>query len=1623
MENISKFILEQISNKNLSQKDAVVLLKELQNKDSKNKDDIAIIGMSCKLPKANSVREYWENILGGKECLTTLPEDRKKYYSPLSENPYYSEFLGMSPVKDDDLQERHEARAGYINDIDKFDANFFNIPPREAKYMDPMQRIFLETAWGAIEDSGYGINNIKGTNTGVYIGRDYTSGTLYKYITEANPMHLTGTWEGILASRISYIYNLRGPAMVIDTACSSGNVAIHNACLALRNNNCDMAIAGGISLGTSGGGKSDDPDESDALTTVSSNDSVVRTFDKKSSGTVFGEGVVAFLLKPLKKAIEDGDNVHAVIKGSAINNDGASNGITAPNPVAQENVILDAWKDAGIDPNTISYIEAHGTGTLLGDPIEVKAITSAFRKYTNRKQFCGLGSVKTSVGHLVGTSGCAGLMKVVLSLKNKTIPASLNFDEPNPHINFCDSPIYIVDKAQEWEKDNNPRRAGISSFGFSGTNCHLIVEEAPEKIDNRKFDDGKLNIFTLSTKTENSLNELVKRYNEFLQNDRDINIKDLCFTANNGRGHYGYRVLIIVEDLEDLKRKISEINLKGLRTYEDSQIYYGLHKVISDKRKNKDYFEISESEKRRITREVNTIVDSINGVEADVYNRQLNKLCNLFISGADVDFDKFYSDNKYKRISLPTYAFEKTVYWGEIKQTKVDSFKKENNNKTEHPLIDKCLVKSIYQDIYVSNFSINKHWVLSDHKIMGNNIIPGTTYIEMAREACSRYFNTDKILIKDLVFLTPLIVKEGQEVETHIILSKENNYVKCTIASKNYSNEFDVENSWILHAECKAAINKDAVLDKVDLESIKNKSDMKVIPVDFTSVSDPNGRIVFGPRWFNVTYVSRGEKEIFVELELPDELAVDLKGYKYHPGMLDNAVNTAVQSFGEGMYLPLSYKKLKIFDRIPKHFFSYIRKKGKDGIELETLTFDITLADEKGNVLAEIEDYTMKRVHKLNDLTVNTNSYYCVEWIPNKSDNFMQTSIEGNILIFADEKGISKDIIDNISTSKNNIITVRFGTEFTKINDNSYIISEKEDDYYHLVKEFIDKKIDKILHLATIEQGDDKTNLNDFKMAENKGVYSLLNLTKALINEKVKGNIDIVLITDYAHEVTKNERTIKPLNAAVLALGKVVVQEYPNLMIRCIDIDENTETEAIVSEIMDSAPAFRVSYRDGMRYLEELRKVNNIEAVRNDTEITDDGVYIITGGTGGLGLEVGKYLAAKNNKVRLGLVNRSKLPDRNTWGELLKKNENKKLCSKLETIIDLENKGTTVSFYSMDICDEDSVNTLITELKAKYGKINGIVHCAGVAGDGFIINKSRSVFDEVVQPKVKGTWILDRATRNENMDFFVLYSSMSTLFGSRGQGDYTTANAFLDSYSYYRNKTGRRTITINWPGWKEVGMAVEYNVSDAVSLFTSLPTVNGIDRLNEILSRDFNNIFAGELNYELLASISDQVPMLMSDQIQQAIDRIKKKNLNNSSEMKDRNSNSNEIIVVGKGEEPYTANEMIVAKIYAAVLDINEVDIYESFNAMGGDSILATEVLKVLNKNYNGILDISDIFSYPMIAEMAEYIDSKLDTANDKLIEVNEKEIIEENNDIDILIGKLEDGDVEIDDILDNLSE
>lgn len=615
-------------------------------------NEIAIIGMAAKIGSADTVDEFWDFLKNGVDCITGFPSIRRNDIDD------YLGFLGITDGEPGYIQ------SAFLKEIDKFDYGFFRISPKEAGLMDPNQRLFLETAWAAIEEAGYGGNQLVGSRTGVFVG--FTGESAYKKaIAEIEPAALSIAFssniESIIAGRISFMLDLKGPSLLVDTACSSSLTAVHLACQALKNGDCDLALAGSTKIILL-------PLNNNPVMGIESSDGRTRSFDDDSDGTGNGEGVAAILLKPLKKALKDGDHIHAIIKGSAINQDGNSIGITAPNAAAQEDVIVRAWERARVDPETITYIEAHGTGTRLGDPIEVDGIQRAFRRFTNKKQFCGLGTVKTNMGHLGHAAGMAGLIKAVLALKHKQIPPSLHFYKPNVNIDFKKSPVYVHDMLAEWEVSGFPRRCGVSSFGLSGTNCHLVLEEAPAPGNQKETDGKEVYFLAISAKSRPALLELVKQYQTMPAHDEWC-LGDICYTANTGRGHYTHRLALVFRNRMELREKfayvIDNFEILPEKTGIKQDLYYGEHSIVPE---NKEFIaanEITESLKVKLGKEAG---ERLAGFKQPGGNRDriLAEICRLYIKGADLNWAEFYRGERHQKLSLPVYPFERKRCWLEI---------------------------------------------------------------------------------------------------------------------------------------------------------------------------------------------------------------------------------------------------------------------------------------------------------------------------------------------------------------------------------------------------------------------------------------------------------------------------------------------------------------------------------------------------------------------------------------------------------------------------------------------------------------------------------------------------------------------------------------------------------------------------------------------------------------------------------------------------------------------------------------------------------------------------------------------------------------------------------------------
>ncbi|HEX2924897.1 MAG TPA: SDR family NAD(P)-dependent oxidoreductase, partial [Ruminiclostridium sp.] len=610
--------------------------KSVQNHEALD-NKIAIVGMSGRFPGANSCEEFWNMLAEGRSGIEEVPKERWDIDMYYDGNP-------------NEFRKTYCRRGGFLTDVDKFDARFFNMSDKEAELTDPQQRVFLEECWNALEDAGYATPALSEANCGVFVGvgqSDYQDIMKSEDIA-VGPQSFWGNDSSVLTARIAYYLNLKGPSIAINTACSSSLVSIHYACKSILAGECDMALAGGVFVGTT-------PN----FFIVSSNASMLSAdgncyaFDHKANGFVPGEGVGVLVLKPLKQALSDKDQIHGIISASGVNQDGKTNGITAPSSLAQSELEQRVYSQANINPETINYVEAHGTGTPLGDPVEFEALCRTFRKYTQKEQFCALGSVKVNIGHAATAAGVASAIKAVLCLKNRMIPPHVNFEQENSNIRLQGSPFYINTTLKDCSGNGEtPLRAAVSSFGFSGTNCHILIEEAPA-CEEKRISSQEPFLIPFSAHTVKALGELLERMIGQFEKLNDFCFKDIAYTLGARRKHFNFRKSFLASSLNDLILQMKEALAQET-----------LARAVTGSQRDKD----------RVNNELKQLLAQASGYKrknTQQYKEILKELSALYQAGCTFDWNKLYEDEEVTCISLPTIPFQRRSYWLELPEPKI----------------------------------------------------------------------------------------------------------------------------------------------------------------------------------------------------------------------------------------------------------------------------------------------------------------------------------------------------------------------------------------------------------------------------------------------------------------------------------------------------------------------------------------------------------------------------------------------------------------------------------------------------------------------------------------------------------------------------------------------------------------------------------------------------------------------------------------------------------------------------------------------------------------------------------------------------------------------------------------
>ena len=1314
--------------------------------------EIAIIGLSGRFAGSATIEEFWQHLIAGEELISVFTENK----------------AGKKSVK-----------AGSILDnVEYFDASFFGFSPREAEVMDPQHRLFLECAWEALENAGYDSSR-ETRPIGVYagVGMGYY---LYHNLLP-NPellnsigglQRLIGIDKDYVPTRVSYKLDLKGPSVSVGTACSSSLVAVHLACQSLLAGECYMSLAAGVAVKVPQNELTLCPDE------IISPDGHCRAFDAGANGTLGGNGIGTVVLKRLEDAIADRDYIYAIIKGSAINNDGAGKiGYTAPSEEGQTRTIHTAQMVAEVHPESISYMEAHGTGTPLGDSIEIAAATRAFRRQTQKTNYCAIGSVKTNLGHLDAAAGIAGLIKTTLALNRQLIPPSLNFSQPNPRIDFANSPFYVNDKLQDWTRNGSPRRAGVSAFGIGGTNAHIVLEESPALTPASPSRPWQL--LLLSVKSATALEKATDNLAQFLQTDSDRNLADIAYTLQVGRWEFSHRRAVIAENAAEAIATLTNGAMSATPTLDNPPVVF--------------LFPGQGSQHINMAREV---------YESEPFFRQECDRCFEILQN--------HLETDLRSLLYPS---------------------EEQQEEAAELLKQTAIAQPV---LFAIEYSLARLWMLwgvRPQALLGHSIgeyvaacLAGVFSLEDALGIVALRGR----LMQDCPGGGMLSVELGAR-DVEIYLEKDlalatSNAPGLSVVSGSYEALEALQKR--LHevgVGCRALRVSHAfhspLMEGAIAPLIRHLEGVSLRPPQIPIMSNVTGRQLTPEQAIDPQYWGRHLRQTVRFSEGVEELLRDENSLFLEVGPGKTASTLVKQQGSERIIIPsLPHPKDPI--SAEKCLLSALSRLWLAGVEVDWSGF---YQDEKRDRVP-LPTYPFERQRYWVDAPAPASQpiaeseespvpehLYAPQWTLAPLDKGSENGKKlGRVLVLCDRCGLGEHFLQQLRSQGKTAIAVGIGDRFTRHGQKGYAIDPRSsEDYEALFADLRDRDLlpTHLVHLWTIDPtGYPQKGLTDIDRDQDLGFFSLLEIARAAGKHKWSQSLPIAIVTNNMQPVTPDE-IVYPERATVLGAVKVIPLEYPKFICRSLDFDRSALEESdraagqLLAELTASDPI--CAYRQGERWLQTFAPVT-LEAVAKPPCIKEGGAYLITGGLGGIGLVLARYLAT-TAKAKLLLTGRSPLPPRQEW-ETWQGEE--AIAEKIRAVRELESLGAQVTIARADVCDREAMEKAIGEFRDQYGALHGIVHAAGVPGGGVIQRKTRAVARKVLAPKVWGTLVLDAIVKDMPLDFFVLCSSLVSIKGGFGQVDYTAANAFLDAFAHYKTAADRTfTVAINWDAWQDVGMA------------------------------------------------------------------------------------------------------------------------------------------------------------------------------------------------------------------------
>ena len=1517
--------------------------------------EIAIVGMAGRFPDADSVEALWRHIDNGHEAVTALSD----------------ETLRQRGVAEAALAEPAYVKKGIeLRDIDRFDAGFFDYSPREAEGIDPQQRLFLETAWQALEHAGYG-NGTGSALAGVYAGSGSSLYLLRHLLPAVNLPEsdiasllglLNGNAQDFLATRVAYKLDLRGPAVSVQTACSTSLVAVHLACRGLLNHELDLALAGGVWLNLlQGSGYRYQPGA------ILSPDGHCRAFDARAAGTAIGSGVGVVVLKRLAEALAAGDTIHAVIKGSAMNNDGAAKvGYTAPSVEAQAAVILAAQAMAEVAPETIGYIEAHGTGTTLGDPIEIAALSQAFQSsHSERRGYCAIGSVKTNVGHLDAAAGVTGLIKVVMALKHRRLPPSLNFDTPNPQIDFAASPFYVNTEAKPWPAGPAPRRAGVSSFGMGGTNVHLVLEEAPAAAADGSPKDDAPQVLLLSARTASALDAACARLAAHLQQQEQEqqqqqgrqqqqqqqqdeqaeqnlgsqNLTDIAYTLRVGRKRFKHRAVVLAGDraaaIDALTRRDPAAFLCGETLSERPGVVFlfpgqGAQHVNM----GRDLYE-----------------------REPVFRGAVDDCCRRLRPALGLDL---------RTLLFPEAADEQAA--ARLAQTAITQ-----------------------PALFVVEYALAQWW-------LGQGVRPaallGHSIGEYVAACLAGVFTLDDALTvvaergRLLQATAPgaMLAVSLPEAELRPILP-----APCAIAAVNAPDLCviagtaeaidDAERKLagqgaatqrlhVSHAFHSALV--EPMLDEFEALLARVKRSRPQIPL----VSNLSGDWITDEQACSTAYWRRHLRHTVRFAEGLDTLLAQADRVLLEVGPGDT-LSTLARRHPRLAARPVLASQCH--PRRAAHHAGQPRRCLAQ-LWLAGVAVDAAFTPASGRRVP-LPTYPFERQSYWVDAAAPAEKASTAPKARGLEDWFYRPSWQrlpamalqepvlnepvldspaaaGSVLmVLTDAAGPGECLLKHWQNRATPLVRVQPGDGFTRPAAGHYTVRPgSREDFTALLRE-VETEVGPVARIHHLWSLNAESAAHTPDEILERGFYSLLAVAQALDDvlysvadsAASERRIAIAVVANQLEEVTGSE-SLCAEKATLHGPCKVIAQEYPHISCRLVDVQlphRPALQERFVRQV--SAELFSangeqsndalVAYRGPYRWRKTYEPLT-LATSPSSSSLREQGVYLLTGGLGGIGLTLARYLA-RQWQARLALLGRRASADN-------------------EAVAELETLGAEVLVIAADMADAGQVEAAIATVQRHFGELHGVIHAAGVPGGGMIAQRERAAVERVFAPKLAGARHLLAALEGTAVDFVVLCSSLTAITGGFGQSDYCAANAFMDALAALVSRQQALPVqAVNWDAWREVGMAAEQNLPDGVGIAPAQ---------------------AGTLLEKLLSdpqAVQTVVSTLDIEQQFAAIDPTEQAERLLPELVAKQQSHPRPLLQTAY-VQPSNELEQGLAQVWSDFLGIDPIGIDDNLFELGGDSLLAIQLLAKVRGIYGAELHPAEFFKQPTVRALALLVEEWL---------------------------------------------